>query len=56
MNNKMPEIYILVGKCGGYNKNNLMIQFMNIIKEGRFFGTDTLNLYTRLHTKNGCDH
>ena len=51
----MIEIAILVDNCGGQNKNNVMIQFMNMIKEGGLFGTDTLNLYIKGLTKNYRD-
>ena len=27
-----------------------------MIKEGRFFGTATLNLFIKVQTKNDCDH
>ena len=36
-NNKMTEIAILVGNCGGQNKNNIMIRFFKMIKEGGLF-------------------
>ena len=32
--NKIPEISILIKNCGGQNKNNAMIRFPNMIKEG----------------------
>ena len=44
-NHNMPEISILVDNCGGQNKKIVMIRFLNMIKEGGFFGTDTLHLY-----------
>ena len=50
----MPENFILVDNCGGQNKNNVIIRFMNIIKEGGFFWTDTLYLYIKDHTNNYC--
>ena len=52
----MPGISILVDNCGGQNKNNVIIHFLNMIKEGGFFRTDALNLYIKGHTKNclGC--
>ena len=53
-NHKMPEIDILVDNCGGQNNNNLMIRFLNIIKGGRFFGTDTSHFYIKSHTNNYC--
>ena len=34
----MPEIAILADNCGGHKKNNVMIRFQNMIKEGSFFG------------------
>ena len=51
----MPEIAILVETCGGQNKNNSMIRFLNIIKEVGLFGTATLHLYIKGHTKNDCE-
>ena len=51
----MPEIAILIDNCGGQNKKNLMIHFLNMINEGGFFGTDTLNFYIKVHTKNDCE-
>ena len=33
-----------------------MIRFMNMIKEGGLFGTDTLYFYIKGHTKNDYDH
>ena len=51
----MPGIDILVDNCGGQNKNNVMIRFLNMIKDGGFFGTDTFYFYIRGHTKNDCD-
>ena len=36
-NNNILEIAILVDNFGGHNKNNLMIHFLNMIKEGVFF-------------------
>ena len=36
-NHKMPKIAVLVDNCGGQNKNNLTIHFLNIIKDGGFF-------------------
>ena len=54
-NNKAPEIAILVDNCGGKNKNNVIIIFLNIIKEGGFSGTDALKFYMKGHTKNDCD-
>ena len=55
-NHKMPEISILVENCGGQNKNNVMILFLNMIKEGGFSGTYTLHSYIKGHTKNYCFH
>ena len=54
-NYHMPEIAILVYNCGGKNKNNVMFRFLNMIKEGGFFGTYTLHFYIKGHTKNDCD-
>ena len=51
----MPEIAILVYNCGGKNKNNVMVRFLNMIKEGGLFGTYTLHFYIKGHTKNDCD-
>ena len=51
----MPEIAVLVYNCGGQNKNNVMIRFMNMINERGFFGTATLYFYIKGHTKNCCD-
>ena len=47
----MLEISILVYNCGGQNKNNVIIWFVNIINEGGLFGTATLYLYIK-----GRDH
>ena len=52
---KMPEIDFLVDNCGGQNKNNLMTRFLNMIKEGGLFGTDTLYSYIKGHTNNYCN-
>ena len=54
-NHKMPEIAILVDNCGGHNKNNVIIRFLNMITEGGLFGTATFHLYIKVHTKNDCD-
>ena len=51
-NHNMPEISILVDNCGGHNNNNVMIRFLNIIKEGGLFGVDTLYFYIKEHTNN----
>ena len=51
-NNHMPKIAILFYYCGGQNKTNVMIRFLNIIKEGGLFGTATLNFYIKGHTNN----
>ena len=51
----MPEIAILVENCGGQNSNNVMIWFLNIIKEGGFFGASTLHFYIKGHTKNSFE-
>ena len=48
----MPDTDIIFDNYGGQNKNNGMIQFLKIIKEGGFFGTSTLYLYIKGHTKN----
>ena len=53
-NHRMPEIAILVDNCSGQNKNNLLIRFLNMIKEGGFFGTATLNFYIKGHTNHYC--
>ena len=55
-NHKMPEIYTLVYNCGGQNKNNLMIRFLNVINDGGFFGAATFHFYIKGHTNNDCDH
>ena len=54
-NHNMPKITILVDNCGGQNKSNVMIRFLNIIKEGIFFGTATLYLYIKGHINNDCN-
>ena len=51
----MPEIYALVDNCGGQNNNNVMIRFLNMIKEGGFFETTTLYFYIKGNTNNYCD-
>ena len=38
-NRNMTEIAIPVENCGGKNNNNVIIRFLNMIKEGGFFGT-----------------
>ena len=48
-NNKINGIAIIVDKWGGNNKNNLMIHFLNMIKEGKCFETATLYLYIKGH-------
>ena len=45
---------IPVENYGVQNKNNVMIHFMNMIKYGGFFRTDTLHLYIKAHTNNEC--
>ena len=54
-NHNMPEIAIFVDNCSCQNKNIVLIRFMKMIKEVGFFGTATLNLYIKGHTKNECD-
>ena len=54
-NNKIPKIDILVNKCSGQNKNNIMIWFLIIIKKGGFFGTSNFHLYIKFHTRNDSD-
>ena len=54
-NHKMPEIAILVDKFCGQNKNNVIIRFLNMIKEGWLFGKATLNFYIKGHTNSDCD-
>ena len=54
-NHKMPGIAILVDNCSGQNDNNEMIHFLNMIKEGGFFGAYTLHFYIKGHTKNDSD-
>ena len=54
-NHKMSEIDIPVDNCGGQNKNNVMIQFLNIIHKWVFFGTDPLHFYVKSHTHNDGD-
>ena len=51
----MPEISILVDNCGVQNKNNVMIRFLNMAKEGGFFGTAILHFYIKRHTNNYRD-
>ena len=55
-NHKMTGIAILVDNFGGKNKNTVTIHFLNMIKEGGFFGTDTFHLYIKRHTNNDCGH
>ena len=52
----MPEIAIPVDNCGGQNKNDAMIQFLIMIKEGELFGTPTFHFYINVPTMNDCDH
>ena len=40
-NHKMTGIDIIADNCGGQNKINEMIRFLNIINEGELFGTAT---------------
>ena len=54
-NHKMREIAILVENWGGQNKNNLMICFLNMTKEGVLFGADTLHFYIKGIIKNDSD-
>ena len=54
-NHKMTEISILVEKCGVQNKNNVMIRFLNMIKEGGLFGTAPLHFNIKGHTNNDCE-
>ena len=51
----MPAIAIIVDNCGGQNKNNVTIRFLNMIKKGGLFGTATFHFYIKGHTKNGYD-
>ena len=51
----MPEIDILVDNCGDQNKNNVMIRFLIMIKEGGLFGKNTLHFYINGRTNNDCD-
>ena len=51
-NHNMPEISIIVDNCGSQNKNNIMIHFMNMIKERRFFGIPDLHFYTKVRINN----
>ena len=55
-NHNINKIAILVDNWGGHNKNNVMILFMNIIKEGGLFGTDIFHFYIKGHTNNKQDH
>ena len=41
-NHNMSEIDILLEKCGGYNRNNVIILFLNMIKEGGLFQTSAI--------------
>ena len=50
----MPEIYIHISNYGGQNKKSVMIRSLIMIKEGGFFGADTLHFYIQGHTQNGC--
>ena len=54
-NLKMPDIVIIFDNYGGQNKSNVMIRFLNMIKERGFFGTSTLNFYIKICTKNYHD-
>ena len=47
----MPKTAILVYDCGGQNKNNVMICFLNMSKDGGLFGTATFHFYNKGHTK-----
>ena len=47
---------IFVENCNVQNNNNVMIRFLNMIKEIVFFGTTNLHFYTRGCTKNNCEH
>ena len=55
-NNKMTKIAIIVDNCGGQNKNNVMIYFINMINEGGLYVTANLYFYIKGNTKNGRDH
>ena len=54
-NNKMTEITIIVDNCGAQNKNNAMIYFINMLKQGGLYWTANLHFYIRSHMKNGRD-
>ena len=43
----MPESDTIVENYGGQNNNNLMIRFLNMIKEGGLFGTYTFTSILR---------
>ena len=51
----MREIDILLDNSSGQNKSIVMIRFLNMIKERKLFGTDTLNFHIKGHKKNNCD-
>ena len=51
----MPEISILVDNCGGQNKNNVMIRFLNMINELGLFGGYTFYFCIKGHKNNDCD-
>ena len=56
-NHKMPEIAILVDNCGGQRNINCGNYpfYINMIKDGGFFGTATFHLYIKVNTNNDCD-
>ena len=54
-NHKMPEISIPVDNCGSQNKNNVIIRFLNMIKEGGFSGIAILHFYINGYIKNDFD-
>ena len=55
-NHKMPVIAVLVYNCCGQNKNNILIHFLNMIKERGFFDSAILYFYIKGHTNNYCEY
>ena len=54
-NHEMPKIPIIVENCGSQKKNNIMIHFLHMIKEGGLFGTATLHFFIKDYTKSYLD-
>ena len=52
---RIHEIAIIVDNCSDHINNYVMIRFLNMIKEGGFFGAANLHFFIKYHTNNYCD-